>query len=149
MTKTDPRINAPPLGAILETALYVDDLVVARAFYANVLKLDLITEAPGRHVFFRVGQGMLLLFDPIVTAHPPDAEEALPVPPHGATGAGHACFAVNRADLDQWRKALEQQNIPVEADFIWPNGARSLYFRDPAGNSLELAEPGLWFNNGT
>ncbi|HUH50108.1 MAG TPA: glyoxalase/bleomycin resistance/extradiol dioxygenase family protein, partial [Mycoplana sp.] len=23
-------------------------------------------------------------------------------------------------------------------------GARSIYFRDPAGNSLECAEPGLW-----
>lgn len=149
MTNTDPRIDAPPLGAILETALYVDDLVVARAFYADVLKLDLIAEVAGRHVFFRVGQGMLLLFDPIVTAHPPDAEDALPVPPHGATGAGHACFAVKRTDMNQWRSALEQQDIPVEADFIWPNGARSIYFRDPAGNSLELAEPGLWFGNDT
>ena len=27
----------------------------------------------------------------------------------------------------------------------WPNGARSLYFRDPAGNSVEIAEPRLWF----
>lgn len=131
----------------METALYVDDLVVARAFYADVLQLELITEVAGRHVFFRVGEGMLLLFDPIITAHPPDAEDALPVPPHGATGAGHACFAVKREYLDQWRRTLEQQGIPIEADFTWPNGARSVYFRDPAGNSLELAEPGLWFGN--
>ena len=26
----------------------------------------------------------------------------------------------------------------------WPNGARSIYVRDPAGNSLEFAEPALW-----
>ena len=32
------------------------------------------------------------------------------------------------------------------ADFQWPNGARSIYFRDPAGNSIEIAEPRLWFD---
>jgi catechol 2,3-dioxygenase-like lactoylglutathione lyase family enzyme len=30
-------------------------------------------------------------------------------------------------------------------EFDWPNGAHSMYFRDPAGNSLEIAERALWF----
>ena len=34
--------------------------------------------------------------------------------------------------------------MTIEADFRWPNGARSLYFRDPAGNSVEIVDPGLW-----
>ena len=34
--------------------------------------------------------------------------------------------------------------LAVEAEFDWPNGARSLYLRDPAGNSVEFAEPRLW-----
>jgi hypothetical protein len=29
-------------------------------------------------------------------------------------------------------------------DFRWPQGSRSLYFRDPAGNDLELASSNLW-----
>jgi len=29
-------------------------------------------------------------------------------------------------------------------DFEWPQGGRSIYFRDPAGNSLEFAEPRIW-----
>jgi hypothetical protein len=36
------------------------------------------------------------------------------------------------------------RGFPVEADFRWPNEARSIYVRDPAGNSVEFAEPRLW-----
>ena len=33
--------------------------------------------------------------------------------------------------------------IPIESEVVWPRG-RSLYFRDPEGNSVELAIPALW-----
>ena len=42
------------------------------------------------------------------------------------------------------RKHLLDWNIPVDAEFDWPNGARSLYVRDPAGNSIEFSEGWLW-----
>lgn len=135
----------PPPTAILETALYVDDLVKAREFYADVLGLEVLTEVEGRHVFFRLADGMLLLFDPIATADSPDAPPAPQVPPHGATGPGHVCFAIRPEDLDTWRDGLTEAGISIESEVIWPNGAKSLYFRDPAGNSLELAERGLWY----
>jgi catechol 2,3-dioxygenase-like lactoylglutathione lyase family enzyme len=35
-------------------------------------------------------------------------------------------------------------HITIEAEVTWPNGGRSLYFRDPAGNSLEIASPSIW-----
>jgi hypothetical protein len=34
--------------------------------------------------------------------------------------------------------------VAIEADFEWPKGGRSIYFRDPAGNSVEFAEPRIW-----
>jgi hypothetical protein len=34
--------------------------------------------------------------------------------------------------------------VAIEADFEWPKGGRSIYFRDPAGNCLEFAEPKIW-----
>ena len=34
--------------------------------------------------------------------------------------------------------------VTIEADFDWPDGGRSIYFRDPAGNCLEFAEPRIW-----
>jgi catechol 2,3-dioxygenase-like lactoylglutathione lyase family enzyme len=34
--------------------------------------------------------------------------------------------------------------VPIEQEHQWPGGARSLYFRDPSGNSLELITRGAW-----
>lgn len=134
---------AAAIEGILETALYADDLDAAEAFYGGLLGLEKITRQADRHVFFRCGAGVLLIFNPAETVHPPPPG-AFPVPVHGARGAGHACFRVPRADLDFWVEKLVEAGITIEADFCWPNGARSIYFRDPAGNSLECAEPGLW-----
>ncbi len=128
---------------ILETALYVADLDAAERFYGEVMGLDRIAKVEGRHVFFACGTGVLLLFRPDQTLQP-SRNPAMPVPTHGATGPGHACFKATPVDLDAWRGHLEAAGVEIEADFRWPNGARSLYFRDPAGNSLEIAEPKLW-----
>ncbi|WP_439625657.1 VOC family protein [Shinella sp.] len=134
---------AAALEGILETALYADDLDAAEAFYGGLLGLKKITRQANRHVFFRCGAGVLLIFNPQETVVPPPAH-AFPVPVHGATGPGHVCFRVPGPELDFWVEKLVEAGITIEADFCWPNGARSIYFRDPAGNSLECAEPGLW-----
>jgi catechol 2,3-dioxygenase-like lactoylglutathione lyase family enzyme len=132
---------APPLR-VLETAVYVRDLDAAERFYGGVIGLELVVRAGSRHVFFRCGEGMVLVFNPEATAEVSGGD--LPVPPHGATGPGHLCFAVPGDDLDGWRKRLEAAGLAIEADFRWPTGARSVYVRDPAGNSVEFAERGLW-----
>ena len=131
-------------SAILETILYVTDLAAAEAFYSGVLGLALYSKQPGRQVFYRCGGQMLLLFDPAETVKPLPVDAKLPVPPHGAVGDGHVCFSATAADIDAWRAHLEARGIAIEADFIWPSGGRSLYFRDPAGNCLEFAEPKIW-----
>ena len=135
---------APALEGILETALYATDLDAAEAFYGGILGLQRITRAGNRHVFYRCGQGVLLIFNPAETVKPPAQDAALPVPPHGTTGRGHMCFRVAAEALDAWRRKLEASDVTIESDLRWPNVARSFYFRDPAGNSLECAEPGLW-----
>ena len=149
MTVTETRGAAPhpppPVLGTLESALYAGDLAAAEGFYAGLLGLPVILRQEGRHVFFRSGPGsVLLVFDPVATAQPAP-EGALPVPPHGARGPGHFCLAVAGEALDAWRVHLAAAEVPIEADFRWPNGARSIYLRDPAGNSVELAEPRLWF----
>lgn len=131
-------------AAILEAALYVDDLAEAERFYGDVLGLERIARVEGRHVFFRCGAAVLLLFDPDATDRPPAPDARLPVPPHGARGAGHLCFSATAEEIARWKEHLESRNIAIEADFEWPKGGRSIYFRDPFGNSLEFAEPRLW-----
>lgn len=128
---------------ILETALYAENLEEAAAFYETVLGLERMSAVEGRHVFFRLAGTVLLLFKPSATTEPP-AEDALPVPPHGTTGAGHACFAASAAEIDAWHDRLAAAGVAIESAFEWPQGGRSIYFRDPAGNSLEFAEPRIW-----
>ena len=63
---------------------------------------------------------------------------------HGTHGPGHACFAVAEDDLDGWKARLRAADVAIEQEMVWPRGGRSFYFRDPAGNSLELATPRIW-----
>jgi catechol 2,3-dioxygenase-like lactoylglutathione lyase family enzyme len=128
-----------PLGRVLETVLYVDDLDVASRFYADVLGLEQDSAQAGLFSFFKIGQAMLLLFDPKASA-----TDRGSIPPHGAHGRGHACFAVAASELAPWRDRLESSGVAIEAVHDWPRGGRSIYFRDPAGNSLELATPLIW-----
>jgi catechol 2,3-dioxygenase-like lactoylglutathione lyase family enzyme len=81
---------------------------------------------------------MLLLFEPRA------ASSGRNVPPHGAQGPGHACFAVAEPDLAYWKERLHAAGVAIEQEVDWPRGGRSFYFRDPAGNSLELATPKIW-----
>src|SRR5438105_1039171 len=49
---------------ILETCVYARDLEAAERFYTTVLGLEVIARMPGRHVFFRCGRGVFLVFNP-------------------------------------------------------------------------------------
>lgn len=124
---------------ILESCLYVDDIETAKTFYRDVLGLELFEHHETRHLFWKCGNRMLLLFL-AAQSDTPNSE----VPRHGAHGAGHVAFAVPDRDIPQWRIQLEQCGVAIEQAVDWPQGGRSLYFRDPAGNSLEVASPKIW-----
>lgn len=130
--------------AVLETILYAQDLDAAEAFYRDVLGLEPLSKQAGRQVFYRLERQMLLIFNPEATVVPPPPDAKLPVPPHGAKGQGHVCFAASAGEITLWRARLEAKGVAIEADFEWPGGGRSIYFRDPAGNALEFAEPRIW-----
>jgi len=55
--------NIPSPKGILETVVYCENLTSAREFYEQVVGLPVVSVEPERHVFFRVGQGMLLVFN--------------------------------------------------------------------------------------
>jgi len=130
--------------AILETALYATDLDAAKTFYRDVVGLELRYEEPGRHIFFRCGPGMLLIFNPKHTAKVATKVDGAEIPLHGCSGEGHVAFRIEESELEELKTHLANQGISIESEVEWPNGARSAYVRDPAGNSIEWATPNLW-----
>jgi catechol 2,3-dioxygenase-like lactoylglutathione lyase family enzyme len=130
--------------AVLETVLYCPDLDAAREFYTGVLGLELAAAQTERHVFLRCGDGMLLLFNPEHTSRVAVPIAGTVVPLHGGRGPGHMAFRATREEIARWRGHLQEHGVAVETEIEWPGGGRSLYFRDPAGNSLEFATPELW-----
>ena len=132
-----------PLAGVLETAIYTENLEQAKAFYGGLLGLEEVTAKEGCHVFYRCGTTIVLIFNPAVTKSQ-TLDAPLPVPPHGTSGASHICFSTPGSQIDHWKTLLQKNDIRIESEITWPNGARSVYFRDPAGNSLEFAQPRLW-----
>jgi catechol 2,3-dioxygenase-like lactoylglutathione lyase family enzyme len=132
-----------PLG-VLETCVYAPDLEAAERFYAGVLGLEAFARLPGRHVFFRCGRGVFLVFNPDKTEAESTLVGGTPVPRHGARGVGHMAFAVPEADMEGWRQHLLRAGVAIETEIHWPQGGHSFYLRDPANNIIELATPRLW-----
>ncbi len=130
------------LSHVLETCLYVSDLNKAEPFYRETLGLPLVSKLEDHHLFFRCGNQMLLLFDPEATAIVQKSPDI--APPHGASGPGHVAFSVLEEDLETWRSHLTSHDVAIEKEIKWGDRGRSLYFRDPSGNSLEVTTPAIW-----
>lgn len=127
------------VNRVLETCLCVDDLDAAEGFYERVLGLVSFARGEGRHVFFHCGDSVVLLFNPLETR-----KSNGEVPPHGTTGSGHVAFAMQENEISAWREHLRQNEVDIETEVSWPDGGFSIYFRDPSGNSVELATPSVW-----
>ncbi|MCB0193284.1 MAG: VOC family protein [Anaerolineae bacterium] len=127
------------INRILETCLYVNDLHVAEQFYKKILGVEPFSRVEHRHVFFRCGPSMLLLFNPLETA-----KAVGDVPTHGAHGPGHIAFAISPDQVADCREHLRKNGVLIETEITWPSGGQSIYFRDPAGNSLEFATTQVW-----
>lgn len=129
---------------ILEAALYTQDIEGAERFYGKILGLDKIDRSGDRHVAFRCGTSVLVVFNRRLTIQRPVMGARTPVPPHGTQGPGHVCLGVLGHELPLWIDKLKRGRVAIEADFTWPTGGRSIYFRDLDQNSIELAEPRIW-----
>ena len=131
-------MSRPRAGAIFETVLYARDLEAIEKFYVDVMGLPLL-ERSELMAIFKCGPGVLLVFDPDLAGRP-----GRDVPSHGTEGEGHVAFAMPQSELDAWRKHFADLGVDVEMEVDWKPGGTSLYLRDPAGNSVELAPSTLW-----
>lgn len=132
------------ITGIIETCLYSEELLPLKHFYERLPGVNLIAEEKGRHLFFKCGFQMLLIFDSNHTSVEQTEVNGKRIPLHGAKGAILIAFSVQNNTIDQWKSLMKRKSIPIESDVTWSNGSVSIYFRDPAGNSLEIVEQGLW-----
>lgn len=130
----------PDATRIYETVLYADDLEAAAKFYTEGFGLRLLTQNELMLVL-GIGENYVLIFDPQKSC-----VAGRDVPSHGTQGEGHIAFTAQNHELPAWRERLATAGIEIESEVQWANGERgtSIYVRDPAGNSVELAPPILW-----
>jgi len=124
---------------IKETCLYVHDLEQIKKFYHNLLELPVINYNPGKHIFFRLGDSVLLCFNP------DDSKTKLSPPGHFGGGKQHVAFEVAKSDYVAAKNEIKSKGIKVIDEVTWKSGTESFYFEDPEGNILEiLPDGGIW-----
>ena len=131
--------------AIVETVLYSHDLPATVSFYRDALGLAMLRDWTDLGVVFRVGPAsVLLIFNPDESRVPGRS-----VPSHGCDGPGHIALMIDDPDYDAWLAQLAAAGIPIEHEHLWDEPdrtrtGRSIYIRDPAGNSVELITADIW-----
>lgn len=145
MTQVDGMSGGglPRVRGVLETALYVEDLTRATAFYRETFGFPVLLENARICALDVAGQNVLLLFHRGATV----GGLATPggfVPSHDGAGPVHFAFAIAMTDLELWEERLASLDIAVESRVQWERGGVSLYFRDPDGHSVELVTEGTW-----
>jgi catechol 2,3-dioxygenase-like lactoylglutathione lyase family enzyme len=129
------------IRAIDYTVIFVRDMAAMRRFYEDILGFHLTRELSPGWIEYRVGDNTLALARPSRTAA--DAPT-----PRGSASLQLA-FRVSVPEVDQCAEELVQQGVkllspPTDQAF----GHRTLFFRDPDGNLLEVfaeIEPGQRF----
>ena len=125
---------------VLETALYHEpsEREQMERFYAELLGLPVVARWPDG-VALRVGAGVLLLFDRAGLA-----QREGPIADHGTRGPGHACLVTDGERYEAARERVAADGVEITHEHEWDGGGRSFYFRDPAGNLIEVADRDLW-----
>jgi catechol-2,3-dioxygenase len=127
---------------VVETCIYSFDLARMKKFYVDILGMPIVQEEEGKLVFLQAGKSMLLVFNPDKTATDNDR-----LPTHGAAtppASVHFAMEIESSDYSRWKELLSKNRISIEKEVDWKGKAKSLYFRDPAGNLVELITPGEW-----
>ena len=123
---------------IFETVLYANDLDSTERFYKEFIGLELSHKSE-LFLAFRLEDSALLIFDSSKSS-----ESGRSVPSHGAVGEGHIAFRSTDEEIEQWGKHFKSHGVEIEQIVHWDSGGRSLYVRDPGGNSVEFAPSTLW-----
>jgi len=125
-------MDRPAHEGLRHLALNVRDLDAMRRFYGELLGFAVEWEPDADNVYMTSGIDNLAL------------HRAQPLPAGAGAAAGqaldHLGLIVRRADdVDRWAAFLETKGVTLEAKpRTHRDGARSCYFRDPDGNTVQV-----------
>jgi len=128
----DPQSSSPfqAIRAIDYTVIFARDMTAMRRFYEDILCFHLSRELSPGWIEYRVGGNTLALARPSRTADAPT--------PNGGASLQLA-FKVSVPEVDQCAAELARQGVDVlSPPTDQPFGHRTLFFRDPDGNLLEV-----------
>ena len=119
------------IRAIDYTVIFARDMAAMRRFYEDVLGFPLLRELSPGWIEYRVGDNTLALARPSRTA--------ADVPTPTGSASLQLAFKVSALQVDRCADELVRQGVallspPTDQDF----GHRTLFFRDPDGNLLEV-----------
>jgi catechol 2,3-dioxygenase-like lactoylglutathione lyase family enzyme len=119
------------IRAIDYTVIFVRDMAAMRRFYESVLGFPLLRQLSPRWIEYRVGDNTLALARPSLTA----ADAQIP----SGSASLQLAFKVSAPEVDQCADELVRQGVnllspPTNQTF----GHRTVFFRDPDGNLLEV-----------
>jgi len=113
------------------TVIFARDMRRMRHFYSDVMGFPVNRELGAAWIEFRVGSQILALTERGLMFNDPS-------PVAGALSLQLA-FRVTPQDVDACAKALSEKEIAIELPVTdQPWGHRTLFFRDPDGNVLEI-----------
>jgi catechol 2,3-dioxygenase-like lactoylglutathione lyase family enzyme len=140
-------MTQPPITAVIETALHVEDVRKSMDFYDPLFRFPKMVFDDRLCAYDVAGRSVFLLFKKGGTLQPAEVPGATGViPPHDGSGHMHMAFAIPADSVDAWADRLSATGVAIESRVKWVSGGTSLYFRDPDGHLIELATPGLWPN---
>ena len=117
-------------------SLFVEDLAAARAFYQDVLELDLVM-GDEHSAMFNLGGTMVNLLTVEAATR-----QIAPARVGGPDAGSRVQLVISVDDIDAVCADLQAKGVTIlngPADQPW--GMRTACFNDPAGHNWELAEP--------
>ena len=128
-------LQHPTHAGLRHLALGVRQLEAMKRFYVDVLGFEVEWEPDADNVYLSSGIDNLALHRSTTLTASPSTERA----GRGSSLDHFGLIVRSAADVDAWAGFLESRGVTLDAKpRTHRDGARSCYFKDPDGNSIQI-----------